>query len=73
MNVAVHLLLLFTLRFLYCLGKDDFLSMILFLIKTSFYHISNSFILLAVKIIKAAKLQNNGGGIVYLGGLRKML
>ena len=63
--MVVPCLVVSTLRLLHCLGENNFLSMILFLIKTFFYCFSNSSIFLAEKAIEAAKVQNDGNGIIF--------
>ena len=65
MGVAVPCLVVFAIRFWYCLGKNDFLSMILFLIKILFYYFSNSLIFLVEMVAEAIKVQNNESGILF--------
>ena len=56
MGVIVPYLVVFTLKFLYRLGKNNFLSMIFLLIKIFFHCISDSSMILAEKAIKAVKV-----------------
>ena len=65
MCVVVTCSVIFTWRFLYCLDKNDFLSMVLFLMKMSFCFISISSTVLAGKVIEAAKVQNNGFRMLF--------
>lgn len=65
MCVVVPCSVIFSWRVLYRLDKNDFLSMVLFLMKISFCCISISSTVLAGKVIEAAKVQNNGFRMVF--------
>ena len=65
MGVVVPCLVVFTLTVLYCLGKNDFFSIILFLMKIFFCYISESLIFLVEKVLEAVKIQNNGFGMLF--------